>query len=352
MRVSPSRGQEPEWGPATTAVVAGPTAVRILALVATAVCCLTACDTVREDGLGEPSQVPGIAHEEVDRQAVVRPSPEATDGEQSGETAPLTPEQARELASAFADRFIIGPSLKLGSESLRQSIEQRYGTAIDYERLSIQALPILVISPFESFPDRVPETLQRWLGSWYIVQFNDGPSPVFTVAVSASLKHLSPDSLRHSGRVRLRGNEFRVLGTPADDPYTVPLSAQQAIAIARGLSPDGVVEPPRPFRAALPPEFPQLVRWQVILNTPICLRDFQDHSIDPHRELFLLSHSSAGGGGTQVAYFVRARLAPQGLVQYPSHNDDPDYLLPVATGRPAKFRRVEPVVGPSTPECR
>lgn len=255
----------------------------------------------------------------------------------------VSPEEAVGLASAFVRQFVVDPPVVVsGAEPFRTMIERRHGTTIDFQHVRPQSHPLFVETPFADWPESIPPALRRWLGPWYVVRFVSDERPVFTVAVSAYTKHLSTGPVGRIDPTDLRGNEFRILATPAHDSLTVPLTAEAAVVLAAKASNAKVTDLPQAFRAALPPEYPQLARWRITLDREVPIRTLGDASLGETDEIFVLSHAPAGRDGAEVAFFVRRTQPEEGLVRYAGGEEGTEpYALEVRDGRPSMFERVE-----------
>lgn len=197
-------------------------------------------------------------------QFVLPPAPDMPDPQVNGE-------QARQLGLSTLRTF--------GSFN-KTYFEQTHGAPIDLDHLTPAPRAYYAISPWEPRSNKDPLSVRKAWGPFYLVTFLDPDgAPVLSGAIPAYSTDVGIDG---NGRIRHGGNMtgFFLTGIDKDWGVSIPLSPEQAVAVASSATGARVAEVPQLVLPGLMYK-PQWARWRLKLDRTVPLRS-KDTGVQHH----------------------------------------------------------------------
>jgi len=275
--------------------------------------------------------------------------------ERSGSTPVISIEDAGALGAGYISTFVTNPNVitPAGLTSIRRVIEDAHGSVIEWNSLEPDdRIAYYAESPYEPFPDSVPDLVARYFGPFYLVPFYlDDDQPV-SIAVAAAridawvdtrgIVHLSTPS----------GNEFLAQGVLRGAESRVPPWPEQAVLAVFSATGARTMEIPTLLK---PGErwAPQGARWRLVLDRPITVERAADRELVTTDTIYLgvwIGPGVDGGARYGLHWYVARRDQPESeVITYRVRNGLPgageyrSYLASFRPGMPVHFDFVVPV---------
>jgi len=235
---------------------------RLLAPVATALLCISACSGASEVN----SPRPGVSSAEL--AAAVTGAAAANIANGAFQLAPAPSEESPSLTETQARRY----AELLASQSgwmIGNDLQAQHGGPIDFKSLKACGQSLYARSPFQHIPNELPSSLRYYYSSFWIVALCDR---VGTRAVSVAVAAIAIDiSVDPRGNLLPPAGAFRMIGIPATWQLAIPASAEEAAVLAaqrtgRRVTTVPILLAPNPVDA-----FPQGALWSFDMDTKVGL---------------------------------------------------------------------------------